>query len=183
MISVPRPHAPPSTGFHVLLVVAAMTVPLGASADEWHEDTQPLFHIERSLNANIIQYDAVLKDEGSLDPDQPIIGYWIRKAEDGRRKKLSYMERKLAYGFQTHELDDGSVLLRMTVKIRRTLKVVRIDGQWVATTRIDGVSAVLDRVFVQLADNKKVPKVAYLELYGRDLQSGVEVKERIVPHQ
>ncbi len=177
--SVPRSASDFLSAAGLAILLLAST---DARSETWPKNTQPLFHIERSLNANIVQYDAVLKPDGSLDEHKPVIGYWIRKAEDGRRRSLSYMERKLAYGFKVRKLGDGSVLLDMAVDIRRNVKVTRIDGRWTALTRIAGTSAVLDRVFVQLADNKKIPKVAYVELYGYDLQTGESVQERIRGH-
>jgi len=39
--------------------------------------TQPLFIIERSKNANIVHYDAQLTASGKLDPNEPVIVYWV----------------------------------------------------------------------------------------------------------
>jgi hypothetical protein len=61
--------------------------------------TSPLFTIERSKNANVVHYDARLTADGELDPKEPVIAYWIRLAEDGRREELSWIEKKKAYGF------------------------------------------------------------------------------------
>src|SRR4030043_353480 len=58
-----------------------------------------LFIIERSKNANVVHYDARLTADGKLDPKEPVIAYWILLAEDGRRKGLSWIEKKMAYGF------------------------------------------------------------------------------------
>lgn len=61
--------------------------------------TTPLFIIERSKNANVVHYDARLTAYGNLDPEEPVIAYWIMLAEDGRRKKLGWIEKRKAYGF------------------------------------------------------------------------------------
>jgi hypothetical protein len=49
------------------------------------QTTQPLFTIERSKNANVLHYEANLTAQGELDPKEPIVIYWIMKAEKGQR--------------------------------------------------------------------------------------------------
>src|SRR5712691_865167 len=61
----------------------------------------PLFVIERSVNANVVHYDAKLGPDGKLDPREPVVAYWIMGAEDGRRQDLNAIERLRAYGFST----------------------------------------------------------------------------------
>ena len=43
----------------------------------------PLFVIERSMNKNVVHYDAVVTPDGRLNPRQPIVAYWVMAAEDG----------------------------------------------------------------------------------------------------
>src|SRR5579864_6728058 len=64
-------------------------------------DYVPLFTIERNINANVVHYEARLKD-GKLDPHQPVVAYWIMAAEDGRRQELNLLEKVKAYGFNIH---------------------------------------------------------------------------------
>src|ERR1700704_665677 len=59
----------------------------------------PLFVIERSVNSNVVHYDARIGADGKLDPMQPVVAYWIMGAEDGRRQELNLLERTRAYGF------------------------------------------------------------------------------------
>src|SRR5689334_9122752 len=40
-----------------------------------------LFVIERSKNANVIHYDAHVAKDGSLVASEPVVAYWIMKAE------------------------------------------------------------------------------------------------------
>ena len=65
------------------------------------ETFSPLFVIERSLNRNVVHYDAKLRPDGSLDGEQPVIAYWILSDKDGRRQDLNLIERTKAYGFKT----------------------------------------------------------------------------------
>ena len=70
-----------------------------ATSDGALAETHPLFIIERSKNANVVHYDARLTADGKLDPKEPVIAYYVMLAEDGRRKELNWIEKKMAYGF------------------------------------------------------------------------------------
>lgn len=56
----------------------------------------PLFVIERSLNANVVLYEAGLRPDGTLDPERPVHVTWRLDAEDGRREGLNLIERMRA---------------------------------------------------------------------------------------
>jgi hypothetical protein len=179
MAAIAREEAPKLATILIMSFVLGVAMPRYALADEnWPEHTQHLFNIERSQNANIVQYDVVLNEDGSLNRDNPIISYWIRKAEDGRRQPLSLLERKLAYGFNTRVLDDGTILMDMKADIRRMVHVERKADTWVAITRIDGHSACIERIYVMLEESKPLPKVEYVDLYGSDNLTGESVHER-----
>jgi hypothetical protein len=179
MAAIAREEAPKLATILILSFVLSAAMPRYALADEnWPEHTQHLFNIQRSQNANIVQYDVVLNEDGSLNQDNPIISYWIRKAEDGRRQPLSLLERKLAYGFNTRILDDGTILMDMKADIRRMVHVERKADRWVAITRIDGHSACIERIYVMLKEAKPLPKVEYVDLYGSDNLTGESVHER-----
>jgi len=64
-------------------------------------ETRHLFKIERSKNANIVQYDVQVTPDGKLYQQEPIIAYWIRLTEDGRKRELTFFQRKWSYGFKT----------------------------------------------------------------------------------
>jgi hypothetical protein len=67
-----------------LLSIALILAPAILVAAE--PEHQSLFRIERSKNANIIQYDAQIGADGKLDKREPIVGYWVRLAEQGQVK-------------------------------------------------------------------------------------------------
>jgi hypothetical protein len=144
--------------------------------------TQPLFIIERSKNANVVHYDARLTADGKLDPKEPVIAYWVLLAEDGRREELSWIEKKKAYGFDIKP--DPSVNgYKMTlvaapqqqITVRKEGDAVRAEGV------IDGRPAVLEKMYIKASDGLMGPKVEYIGLYGKDLQTGGKRYEKIVP--
>ncbi len=164
----------------IALVLLILTpVAMASAEDEWPENVVHLFRIERSKNTNIIQYDLVLNEDGSIRDDKPVIGYWIRHAEEGQRKGLSWIQRKLAYGFKAKRQTDGSIILDMNADIRRTIKVYERDGEWVTETRISGGTAIIQRIYVKSTPANPLPRVEYVDLYGIDVETGEEVHERM----
>ena len=144
-------------------------------------ETRPLFIIERSKNANVVHYDARLTADGKLDPKEPVIVYWIVLAEDGRREKLNWIQKK-AYGFDIKP--DPSVNgYRMTVAAapRQQFTVKKEGDTASAEVVIDGRPAVLEKMYINASDGLTGPKVHYIELHGKDLQTGEKRFEKIVP--
>jgi hypothetical protein len=153
--------------------------PLSAPAPA---DTQPLFIIERSKNANVVHYDARLGADGKLDPKEPVVAYWIMLAEDGHREDLKWIEKKSAYGFDIKS-DPSGCSCRMTVVSAPDREVtVKKDGDAArAELVIDGRPAILEKMYIHSTDGLLGPKVQYIELHGKDLKTGEKRAEKIVP--
>ena len=88
-----------------------------SGAGEYSPGRDALFHVERSRNANIVQYDALLDSNGDLLAKEPVDGYWIRHAEQGEVKTLTWVRKKFAYGNKvrisgTHAIDGLKLVLR-----------------------------------------------------------------------
>ena len=141
---------------------------------------QPLFRIERSKNANVVQYDAVLESPEKLDPRGPVIAYWIMLAKDGRREGLSSLDER-AYGFKVAPEKGGSWLLYLNATRDRSIRVVRWQGRWVAQVVIAGRSAVLTKIFVSSDESAFIPRVRWVDLFGVDMVNGKALTERLKP--
>ena len=158
-------------------VLALLAAPAAAKIT-----TSPLFIIERSKNANVVHYDARLTTDGKLDTREPVIAYWVLLAEDGRRKKLSWIEKKKAYGFTIKP--DPSVngyTMTLVAAPRQKITVKREKDAVRAEAVIDGRPAVLEKIYINASDGLTGPKVRYIEVYGKDLQTGEKRREKIVP--
>jgi len=46
---------------------------------------------------------------------------------------------------------------------------------------IGGRQAVLEKIYINASDGLTGPKVQYIELYGKDLQTGAKRSQKIVP--
>jgi len=158
-------------------ILALLVLPAAAQIK-----TSPLFIIERSKNANVVHYDARLTADGELDPKEPVIAYWILLAKDGRREKLSWVEKKKAYGF-TIKPDPSVNGYKMTlVAAPEKQIIVKKEKETVlAEAVIEGRPAVLEKMYINASDGLTGPKVQYIEVYGKDLQTGEKLREKMVP--
>ena len=161
-----------------MLGLAAFSFATLASAA--HDATKPLFVLERNRNANFVQYEAKVAGDGSIDPKEPIIAYWIMAAEDRRRESLTAIERALAFGFSAQPDKRGNVWLTLISHKSKPIRVFKDDTGVHAELGIAGRKAYLTKMFVQ-AGPEFIPKVIWLDVYGVDAKTGAPLQERITP--
>jgi hypothetical protein len=162
-----------------LSVAAGLT--LGSTSWARAERRCKLFVIARSLNANVVHYEARLDAANALEREHPLLAYWVMLAEDGRREDMSWFERQFAYGWSVVSLEPYRLELSLTAFPQRNV-VIRVDtaGGVRAEVRILGRAAALQRIFVQLAERGGL-SVRYIDLFGTDLASGQALRERLEP--
>jgi hypothetical protein len=143
--------------------------------------TQTLFVVARSSNANVLHYDVHI-DDGKLDVDDPLLAYWVMRAEDGRREGLTFLEREFAYGFRiTSPVTSDGFRVVLKAFSRRELAVRRNSGGYRAFVRVGEKAATLDRIFVSVGDGGGLtPNVRYVDVFGT-ASNGKRVSERLVP--
>ena len=164
----------------ICLALALLYAPLPVLAET--PARQHLFHIERSKNANIVQYDAQVGADGKLFKKEPVVGYWVRLAEQGQVKKLNWIQRTFAYGFDTR-LDKSreSAELDMKADVGRAINIVRDGDEYRATVIIDGALTYFEKMYIDASLKGLSLKVRYVELYGEDMQTGEARYEKFVP--
>jgi len=163
----------------VSLICALLLAPLPGLAKG--APTQPLFKIEQSESANFVQYEAQLTSAGTLNGTEPVVAYWIMRAEDGRRESLNFLEVNLAYGFKTSwEADGDSVFVQLVSHPQKKLRVCRVNGSYRVETVINGHLAFLERIYVKSVNGGILPRVEYLELYGNDIRTGGSLYEKVM---
>lgn len=176
---------PLRTGFSIstiliILISAALLIPVESQSKSAR--TQHLFKIERSKNANIVQYDVRMKADGKLDPKKPVVAYWIRLAKDGRKEDLKWVEKSFAYGFKAkYDAKTNTAIMDMAAKINRKIKVLEIKGEYRAEITIDGQSAFLEKIFISSKGKGASTKVKYMELFGKDVKTGEDRYEKLKP--
>ncbi len=147
----------------------------------WNKSS-PLFSIERSKNKNYIQYEVRLGENSGLPDSSPVTVYWV--LENGGQEELTSIERKLAYGIDSQEkLEENRFRIHLVALKDRGIIVEKMNGSYRAVVSINGKQSILERIFVESKERLTgLPKVLYIDLYGRTIEKGFLMRERIMPH-
>ncbi len=144
--------------------------------------TTRLFYIQHSNNQNTYVYDANIKGE-IIDSSQPINEYRIVYTENGIKKPLSRIQKKLAYGMILLESEPNLFKLRLaaTKIIYFYLNYDESEGARIYVT-VNKHKMYLDKMFIQLKDGIMGinVKVEYVLFYGEDYDSDKPVIEKVV---
>ncbi len=164
------------------LRLAVLALGLATAGTGYAQSAHKLFVITRTTNKNEVHYDAQVTKENKLKTDEPVIAYWIMKEKGGKREKLSYLERKKAYGF-TISAEAGGESFRMIIVPykARPIRVHVKDGKARAEIPIAGQPAFLKKLHIDVTEGIVVPTVNFVELHGEDAKSGQARYEKIVP--
>ena len=163
----------------LLFVLLSLThLSAGNTSDDCYTTQNRLFHISRSVNRNLVCYDVHLKD-GHLDTDHPLEVYWINREEHpGARGTLSYIQRKLAYGYKVISCDEYTCVCTLTAYPSRRLTIRKHGDAFTCFISINNREAILKTLHVK-SKPKNPLSVEYVELTGIDSDGKTIVSERV----
>ena len=144
-----------------------------------------LFYVQRSPNRNTVVYDANVLPNKKLNPKEPINVYWQRFDEKGQKEPLSYIQETLAYGVDTSPFPNeaGAFEGKIVSYKKRRLKILMdSNNNPIALVNINGKQNQLLKIYVMIEETGRlIPKVLYIELFGKDIKTGIDVYERFRP--
>jgi Domain of unknown function (DUF4833) len=144
-----------------------------------------LFYIQRTPNTNTVVYEANLLANKMFNPKQPIKAYWLRYAEKGQKEDLSYIQQNIGYGFDATPIPNEPNSYEgwiVSYKKRKFKLTHDAKGLPIALFPINGKMQILQHIFVNIEETGHlIPKVLSVELWGKDLKTGIEVYERFKP--
>ena len=139
-----------------------------------------LFYLQRDPDANTIVYALNLEDE-KLNRSNPVVVYWIRYADTGKIQKLTFFQRRMAYGINHKEVEPG--IYELYIQAYKDLKIMlaphRNTGKYQAFVKVEGKDIILDRIFARVIGGSLLkPNVEYYEISGRSADNGKKVDYR-----
>jgi hypothetical protein len=146
-----------------------------------------LFYVQRTPNINTIVYNLNMDENGVLDTDEPVIASWIRYQDNGEIEKLSYIQRKYAYGVVSTLTDaaQGSYSVEFVSYSKRKLllKKSAVDKKYHIYITINNKTVILNRVFLNIEDGGTFwfPSITSVELKGTNPDTGAEIIEVFKP--
>ena len=162
----------------LLVILGLFPQPISAVSGE---KASHLFFIERSKNKNLVQYDIRLRENNDFPDSRPVNVYWV--LENGRHEELNPIERKYAYGIIRQEKLDKN-RFKVIVAGLKSLEIIveRMNDSFKAVVSINGRESILEKIYVGSEEKLTgLPRVLYIDLFGRTKEMGLPIKERIAP--
>jgi hypothetical protein len=184
----PRPLGPAA-----VLGVAVAFSPSHASATEptfYPFDVQTVFFISKSDDKNRVDFGIHLDDHCVPQKDDAVFPYWreFENAPPVRLHTLGMFEY-MGYGISEQRTVrktplGGYHVIRLRQFGKTPIGIFtkkEADGHCSseARTLVNGKEAIFTSVFVKLAKGGLAPSVEYIEIHGKDPDSGQDVLERI----
>jgi len=93
------------------------------------------------------------------------------------------IEKKYAYGIVRQEkLDKDKLKVVLAAFKGWEIIVERINNSFKAIISINGIESILQKIYIKSEETTAaVPRVLYVELFGRTKETGLPIKERIFP--
>lgn len=162
----------------IILFASALGVTLFGQDRNTYPTAERLFHISRSANRNLVCYDVNING-GKIHKGEPLKVYWVnREKNPGETNGLSYIQRKMAYGYKLISSDGDSYVCLLTAYPSRQLTISKRGDSYVCYITISGEKAILKSLYVK-AKPKNPLSVEYVELRGTRLSDGKMVTERV----
>ena len=131
-----------------------------------------LFEIKNSVCARTIRYWAKMEN-GKMSA---VVYWWLTDHVWG---PPNFFERKFAYGFGLKNKNGKNIMTINSLK-KREIELVVMNGKITPVTSISGRRCVLERIFVMVIEGTfKIPKVPYVDVFGKDLETNQDLTERI----
>ncbi len=149
------------------------------------EDQNLVFYLQRSDNTNTIVYAVNRRADGTIDAGDPVLVYWRWYEEGGEKRELTFLQRNLAFGVQLAPSKDhpGDYVASLNAYPNIPVLIDHArDGTARALMTIAGKPAQLVCVYVTWRQPIIIiPQVLYIDFFGRTLDDGKKVVERLQP--
>jgi len=141
-----------------------------------------LFYLQRDPNINTIICELNLNSKGLINDEEPVKVYWMRYAEDRGKKKLSFIQKKFAYGIQSKKIKEDKYELRFVSYKRIPLYLSKsaTDNKYHVFINANNKKIQLDRIFIRIEGGSFwVPNIKYVDLQGVNTKTKNKISERI----
>jgi len=166
----------------ILLIFLVFGLISQASTSE-NSNSNSLFKIGRSKDANEIFYEVKTTADGSLDIKEPIKIYWVKYTKNNAIEPLTIVQQKFAYGLKFLKTTQESAEFQFVSYAKRTLSLRKNShGNYGVFTEVDGKQVELERVFIQIDGGTFwFPKITRVEVHAKKAEAGELVVEVIRP--
>jgi len=142
-----------------------------------------MFFLQRTPNANTIACDLNVDSKGKVNLKTPLITYWLRYGDSpaGEKKDLNFIQRHFAYGLNIKQRGEKKYEFWFVSYKKYHMYLLQTkDGKWRVYGKINDKLTVLGSIFIYINGGSFWnPHVDYVELRGKDVNSGEQMTERL----
>ncbi len=138
-----------------------------------------MFYIQRNDNTNTVLYTLNINENGLLDSNNPLKVFWKRYFDQGELKDLNMIQRKLAYGYNALKRRKDYYEFSLAAYADKKMFLRKYGQSYKVITKVNGMWAKLDNIYVFTESLGVFPKVKFAEIYGSDLRYGLPVYEKL----
>lgn len=133
-----------------------------------HEvESQTLFKIGRSKDIDEIWYTPNINDKKTIDQENPVNVFWVKKTEGNKTEPLTLFQRKYAYGIKYIKISKVQAVFQFVSYSKRnfTLKKNRI-GEYRVFYNQNGRELELSKIYIQITGGSFwFPQIKHVEIY------------------
>lgn len=169
--------------FSIILISSLFLFSFAPKGNKDNVNSNSLFKIERSKDANEIYYELKTLSNNSLDKENPINIYWVRNTEGGKTKPLTWIQQHYAYGLEFISSSQQKAKFHFVSYDKKEFTLKKdVEGNFKVFTVKDKKEVIVNRIFIQIDGGSFwFPTISRVELHTTDPLTDIDEVEIIHP--
>jgi len=138
-----------------------------------------LFYIQRNHNLNTVIYSVNKDASGFIKESHPISVMWKRYDEAGEMTELSFMQSKLAYGYESTKINNHSFKFHFVSYPSLIFYLGPNENGYGVFCHLDGQCVLLSNIYIHADEFGLFPEVKFIELYGTTVEKNESILHKI----
>ncbi len=146
-----------------------------------------MFYVQRTNNINTLMYEFNYNFDGELNVKEPVKVYWKNYNTDNTSEPLNSLQRKYAYGVESHVLDSAKKTFYFNFVSYKKKSIFLIKNQitkkYEAFITLNNKLIEITRIYIHIEGGAFwTPKIKYINVYGKlPNNKNEEVVEKVIP--
>ncbi len=146
-----------------------------------------MFYVQRTNNINTLMYEFNYNSDGEINSKEPVKVYWKNYNTDNTSEPLNSLQRKYAYGVESHVLDSVKKTYYFNFVSYKKKSIFLIKNQitkkYEAFITLNNKLIEITRIYIHIEGGAFwTPKIKYINVYGKlPNNKNEEVVEKVIP--
>ncbi len=146
-----------------------------------------MFYVQRTNNINTLIYEFNYMADGELNQASPVKIYWKNYHTDNSVESLNSLQKKYAYGVETHVLDSvkKSYYFNFVSYKKKQIFLIKSpsNNRYEAFITLNNKLIEISHIYIHIEGGAFwTPKIKYIDVFGKlPNNKNEEVVERVIP--